>query len=88
MRSELVVLELKMCDSLMKWSLHFSGAPKRLSPPFVGKLNATHLLIDWEHRDNVTYTFFFLVGQRKPKILKDLTANETVIRRREDLTEV
>ena len=65
-----------------------AGAPKRLSPPFVGKLNATHLLIDWEHRDNVTYTFFFLVGRRKPKVWSELTKNETVIKRRRDLTEV
>ena len=56
--------------------------------PFVGALNKTHLLIDWEARDGELFNFIMLVGEREEIVRGGLTSNDTVIERREGLTEV
>eukprot|EP00116_Pleurobrachia_bachei_P007327 sb/3467589/ len=56
--------------------------------PYVGHLNKTHLLIDWEARDGELFNFIMLVGEREEIVRRGLTSNDTVIERREGLTEV
>ena len=64
------------------------GKPMKLNPPFVGNLNETHLLIDWEYRPNVTYNLYFLVGDSQPVISRNLITNSTAIERRKGLNRV